>query len=160
MLGGVSLVSAPRAVALPWPAWTVAVGWTFITVAVMYVVLVAVWRTPVRVRGFSVPPPRVRLAIAQLTVSAIDWTVAAAVLYVLLPASPATFVNVLAAFLLAQLLGLVSHVPGGIGVFEGLIVFTLSPFLTASQLVPALVVYRAIYYVAAVVGCAHRPGGR
>lgn len=68
-------------------------------------------------------------------------------LYVLLSWSPAAFVNVLAAFLLAQLLGLASHIPGGIGVFEGLIVFGLSPFLTASQLVPALVVYRAIYYV-------------
>ena len=142
MLGGVSLVSAPHAVAtLPWPRWTVPVGWLFIGVAVAYVILVAIWRAPVRVRGFSVPSPRVPLALAQLTVSAIDWTLAAAVLYVLLPPSPATFVNVLAAFLLAQLLGLASHIPGGIGVFE------LSPFLTPSQLVPALVVYRAIYYV-------------
>jgi len=148
MLGGVSLVSAPHAVAtLPWPRWTVPVGWLFIGVAVAYVILVAIWRAPVRVRGFSVPSPRVPLALAQLTVSAIDWTLAAAVLYVLLPPSPATFVNVLAAFLLAQLLGLASHIPGGIGVFEGLIVFGLSPFLTPSQLVPALVVYRAIYYV-------------
>ncbi len=78
------------------PAGQCAVGWLFIAVAVAYVLLVAVWRAPVRVRGFSVPPPRVRLAIAQLTVSAIDWTLAAAVLYVLLPPSPATFVNVLA----------------------------------------------------------------
>jgi phosphatidylglycerol lysyltransferase len=148
MLGGVSLVSAPNAVAtLPWPRWTVPVGWLFIGVAVAYLILVAIWRAPVRVRGFSVPSPRVRLAVAQLTVSAIDWTLAAAVLYVLLPPSPATFVNVLAAFLLAQLLGLASHIPGGIGVFEGLIVFALSPFLTAPQLLPALVVYRAIYYV-------------
>jgi phosphatidylglycerol lysyltransferase len=148
MLGGVSLVSAPNAVAaLPWPRWTVPVGWLFIGVAVAYVILVAIWRAPLRVRGFSVPSPRVRLALAQVAVSAIDWTLAAAVLYVLLPPSPATFVNVLAAFLLAQLLGLASHIPGGIGVFEGLIVFGLSPFLTASQLLPALVVYRAIYYV-------------
>lgn len=147
MLGGVSLVSAPNAVAtLPWPRWTVPVGWLFIGVAVAYVVLVAIWRVPVRVRGFSVPSPRLRLAIAQLTVSAIDWTLAAGVLYVLLPPSSATFVNVLAAFLLAQLLGLASHIPGGIGVFEGLIVFALSPFLTAAQLVPALVVYRGVYY--------------
>jgi phosphatidylglycerol lysyltransferase len=147
MLGGVSLVTAPTAVAtLPWPGWTVPIGWLFIGVAIAYVVLVAIWRVPVRVRGFSVPSPRLRLAIAQLTVSAIDWTLAAAVLYVLLPPSPATFVNVLAGFLLAQLLGLASHIPGGIGVFEGLIVFALSPFLTPAQLLPALVVYRAIYY--------------
>jgi phosphatidylglycerol lysyltransferase len=148
LLGGLSLVSAPQPVAeLPWPGWTVPLGWLFVGVAVAYVVGVALWRAPVRVRGFSVPPPRIRLAMGQLVISAIDWTLAGAVLYVLLPPSPATFVNVLAAFLFAQLLGLVSHVPGGIGVFEGLIVFALSPFLAASELVPALVVYRVVYYV-------------
>lgn len=52
MLGGVSLVSAPHAVAtLPWPRWTVPVGWLFIGVAVAYVILVAIWRAPVRVRA-------------------------------------------------------------------------------------------------------------
>jgi phosphatidylglycerol lysyltransferase len=148
MLGGVSLVAgAPPVAALPWPDWTIPVGWGFIAIAVAYVVIVIVWRAPVRVRGFSVPPPRVRLAIAQLAVAAIDWTLASTVLYVLLPPNTATFADVLGAFLLAQLFGLISHVPGGIGVFEGLIVLTLSPFLSASQLLPALVVYRAIYYI-------------
>ena len=149
MLGGISLVwVAPAVAALPLPGWIAPVGWACLAVALAYVILVAVWRAPVHVRGFSVPPPRMRLTIAQLAVSAIDWTLAATVLYVLLPPSPATFVDVLGAFLVAQILGLVSHVPGGIGVFEGLIVFVLSPFLGASQLLPALVVYRAIYYVA------------
>ncbi len=148
MLGGISLVSsAPAVAALPLPAWVAPIGWACIAVALAYMLVVAVWRVPVRVRGFSVPAPRMRLTIAQLMVSVIDWTLAGGVLYVLLPASPATFVDVLGAFLLAQLLGLVSHVPGGIGVFEGSVVFGLSPFLTPAQLVPALVVYRAIYYL-------------
>jgi phosphatidylglycerol lysyltransferase len=148
MLGGVSLVWAPRAMAtLPVPGWTVPFGWVFIAIAIAYLLVVAAWRAPVRVRGFSVPSPRPWLAMAQLTVSAIDWTLAGAVLYVVLPPSRATFVDVVGAFLLAQILGLVSHLPGGIGVFEGLIVFTLSPFLSASQLVPALIVYRVVYYV-------------
>ena len=148
MLGGISLVSsAPAVAALPLPAWVAPIGWACIAVALAYMLVVAVWRVPVRVRGFSVPAPRMRLTIAQLMVSVIDWTLAGGVLYVLLPASPASFVDVLGAFLLAQLLGLVSHVPGGIGVFEGSVVFGLSPFLTPAQLVPALVVYRAIYYL-------------
>ena len=152
MLGGISLISAAPAVsALPLPPWTAPAGGLCIAVALSYLLLTAVWRAPIRVCGFSVPPPRMRLTIAQLVVSAIDWTLAGAVLYVLLPPSPATFVDVLGAFLLAQVFGLLSHVPGGIGVFEGLIVFALSPFLSASQLVPALVVYRAIYYVAPLV---------
>jgi phosphatidylglycerol lysyltransferase len=146
LLGGISLVSnVPAALSLP--EWSAAVGWVCIAVATTYVLVVAVWRAPVRLRGFLVPPPRIRLTIVQVALSAIDWTLAGAVLYVLLPPSPATFVDTLGAFLLAQTLGLVSHVPGGIGVFEGLLVFALSPFLSASQLVPALV-YRAIYYIA------------
>ena len=52
----------------------------------------------------------------QLAVSAAEWTLAGAVLYVLLPVSGASFLTVLGAFLLAQLIGLASHVPGGVGV--------------------------------------------
>jgi phosphatidylglycerol lysyltransferase len=149
MLGGISLVSAaPAVAALPMPWWTAPFGAVCIAAALGYLFVAAVWRAPVRVCGFSVPPPRMRVTVAQLAVSAIDWALAGAVLYVLLPPSPAAFSDVLGAFLFSQLAGLLSHVPGGIGVFEGLIVFALSPFLSPSQLVPALVVYRAIYYVA------------
>ena len=45
------------------------------------------------------------------------------------------------------LLGMASHVPGGVGVFEGLMVLLLRPYLTSGQLLPALVVYRAVYYL-------------
>ena len=108
MLGGISLISAAPAVAtLPSSGWSVPIGWVFLAAAIAYVPAVALWRAPIYVRGFSVPPPRVWLALAQLTVSAIDWMLAGAVLYVLLPPSPATFVDLLGAFLLAQLLGLV-----------------------------------------------------
>jgi phosphatidylglycerol lysyltransferase len=149
MLGGISLVAmAPVTAALGLPSWTPALGWASIVVAAAYIVMVAVRREPICIKGFVVPPPSIRVALAQLLVSMVDWFLAAAVLYVLLPASDATFVDVLGAFVIAQILGLVSHVPGGVGVFEGLIVFTLEPFLTAAQLVPALVVYRAVYYLA------------
>ncbi|HEU5255506.1 MAG TPA: lysylphosphatidylglycerol synthase domain-containing protein, partial [Vicinamibacterales bacterium] len=149
LLGGISLVAmAPVTAALGLPPWTPELGWASIVVAVAYIVMVAVRREPICIKGFVVPPPSIRVALAQLFVSTVDWFLAAAVLYVLLPASNATFVDVLGAFVIAQILGLVSHVPGGVGVFEGLIVFTLEPFLTASQLVPALVVYRAVYYLA------------
>jgi phosphatidylglycerol lysyltransferase len=148
LLGGISLVwTAPASASLALPEWSVALGWACVAAAVAYVAAVAIRRTPIYIKGFAVAPPSLPLAVAQLAVSSIDWVLAAGVLYVLLPPSPATFVDVLGAFLLAQLLALVSHVPGGVGVFEGLVVFTLSPFLTPSQLVPALVVYRAVYYL-------------
>ena len=40
-----------------------------------------------------------------------------------------------------------SHVPGGVGVFEGLMVLLLKPYLIVGQLLPALVVFRAVYYL-------------
>jgi len=91
--------------------------------------------------------PTPTIAVGQALISAIEWTLAGAVLYVLLPPSGLSFLQFLGAFFIAMLLGMASHVPGGVGVFEGLIVLLLKPYLTSGQLLPALVVYRAVYYL-------------
>ena len=57
--------------------------------------------------------------------SALDWSLAAAVLYVLLPEPRPDFAYFVGAFLAAQLIALVSHVPGGLGVFESLMILML-----------------------------------
>ena len=104
-------------------------------------------RTPIRIRGFELPLPSPRLAVAQLLISSLDWALAGAVLYVLLPPSELSFLRFLGAFLAAMLLGLASHVPGGVGVFEGLMVLLLQPVLAPGELLPSLVMYRAVYYL-------------
>ncbi len=148
-LGGISLVASPlaRAHELPAHALVAPVGWLLLLTSVAYLVAVLVRREPIRLFRLELPLPPPRIAFAQLGVSAMDWTLAAAVLYVLLPKSDLSFLGLLSAFLAAQLLGLASHVPGGVGVFEGLMVLLLKPFLSSAQLLPALVVYRAIYYL-------------
>jgi phosphatidylglycerol lysyltransferase len=148
-LGGISLVTSPLPGAhdLHTHGLVAAAGWLLVLASVAYLVLVLVRRAPIRVRGFELPLPSPTIAFAQLGVSAVDWTLAAAVLYVLLPESDLSFPTLLGAFLAAQLLGLASHVPGGVGVFEGLMVIVLKPFLSSAQLLPALVVYRLVYYV-------------
>ena len=57
------------------------------------------------------------------------------------------FLTFSASFVVAILLGMVSHVPGGVGVFEGLMVLLVEPYVPSAQLLPALVVYRAVYYL-------------
>ena len=148
-LGGFSLAFSrlPSAYGVPGSGLAIPVGWLLVAASLGYVGLTVVRRGSLRVYRFSLPLPRPHLAIAQLAVSCLDWVLAGAVFYVLLPPSDASFVDVLGAFLAAQLIGLASHVPGGVGVFEGLIVLLLKPFLTSGQLLPALVVYRAVYYV-------------
>ena len=152
-LGGLSLATS----ALPDPRMTFVapIGWCLAGLSVAYIVATAVRREPIRVGRLELPLPSTRVALAQLTVSVIDWALAGAVFYVLLPENSVPFLIVLGAFLAAQLLGLASHVPGGVGVFEGLMVLMLGPFFTGSfasgftsgQLLTSLVVYRAVYYL-------------
>jgi phosphatidylglycerol lysyltransferase len=148
-LGGVALALGPLPSAhdLPGSALVASAGWLLILACAAYLVAAAARRTPLRFVGFELPFPSFRMALAQLGVSALDWLLAAGVLFVLLPQGRVPFLAVLGAFLSAQLLGLVSHVPGGLGVFEGLMVVLLRPFISAGELLPALVVYRAVYYM-------------
>ena len=149
-LGGLSLVFYPppaSALELPASALLRIVGWVLLLIPPAYLTATIVRKTPLRFRRFDVPLPAPGLALAQLALSCVEWTLFAAVLYVLLPPSELSFLTFLGAFLAAILLGLISHVPGGVGVFEGLMVLLLHPFLTSQQLLPALVVFRAVYYL-------------
>jgi phosphatidylglycerol lysyltransferase len=83
----------------------------------------------------------------QLLVGSLDWILACSVLYVLLPEqSQLSFLQFLGIYLLAQVIALISHVPGGLGVFESMILL-LAPNLPADALLSSLLVYRGIYYL-------------
>lgn len=103
---------------------------------------------PIRLRGWELPVPSPGLALAQVGVAALDWCAAGAVLYVLLPrqAGP-DFLPFLGVFVLAQFAGVVSTVPGGLGVFDSLIIVLLGPTLPADEALAALVAFRFIYYL-------------
>jgi len=149
-LGGASLALTPLAdlTARRIGELAVPAGWLLSLTPVAYVVATTIRQQPVRVWRLELPIPRPLIALGQLVLSCVDWALAGAVLYVLLPPGAVPFVPFLAVFLVAILLGLASHVPGGLGVFETLMVLLLKPFLPSSQVLPALVVYRVIYYLA------------
>ncbi|MCW8140897.1 MAG: hypothetical protein KIT58_18500 [Planctomycetota bacterium] len=48
---------------------------------------------------------------------------------------------------MAQGLGVLSHVPGGLGVFEGAVLALLTPYVPAHTVLGALLAYRVIYHV-------------
>jgi phosphatidylglycerol lysyltransferase len=95
---------------------------------------------------FELTLPSGNTASLQLLFAAIDVLCAGACLYVLIdvPSLPVTVV--LAVYATALLLGLVSQLPGGFGVFESVILLGLKDYVPASTLTVALVGYRAIYY--------------
>ncbi|MGH7536327.1 MAG: phosphatidylglycerol lysyltransferase domain-containing protein, partial [Gemmatimonadales bacterium] len=105
-------------------------------------------RRPLAFRGWQIPVPPPRLAALQLVVAGLDWTLSGAVLYALLPPGhPIGFLSFLGIYLIAQFAGLLSHVPGGLGVLESILVLLLRPYLPASALLGSLVVFRAVYYL-------------
>ncbi|WP_411280732.1 bifunctional lysylphosphatidylglycerol flippase/synthetase MprF [Gemmatimonas sp.] len=125
-----------------------AVGVLLLAIVACYVLVASVRRRPIAVAGMLFSPPGPILTGLQLVVAAADWTLASAVLWALLPSTPGlSFVAFLGAFALAQAVGLVSHVPGGLGVFDALMVLLLTPHGGAPQALASLVAYRAIYYL-------------
>jgi phosphatidylglycerol lysyltransferase len=116
-------------------------------------------RRPLKVRSFELTLPRPALALSQVAVGSLDWVVAASVLYVLLPSENLKLLGFLAAFLLAQLAGISSQVPGGLGVFETVMVVLLTPAVPATQVLGALVAYRFVYYLCPLATAALLLGG-
>lgn len=113
-----------------------------------YLALAVFRRRPIEILGWQFDVPRPMVAVEQVVVSCCDWGLAAAVLYAVLPPGPGpTYPALVAAFVLAQVAGLASNLPGGLGVFDTLIVLFLRPWVDPGAAIGALVAYRAIYYL-------------
>jgi uncharacterized membrane protein YbhN (UPF0104 family) len=106
------------------------------------------WRTEPLVLGrLRVPMPRLPIALSQVAAASIDLLLAASVLYVLLPESVAgELLAFLPVYLLSVAAGLVSSLPGGIGVFETVLLLLL-PEGPADEKLAAMLTFRAIYYL-------------
>ncbi len=103
-------------------------------------------RVVIRLGGVEIAAPRFRLVLLQFCVTACDTMTAALALWLLLPAGGPSFVAFLPVFAVAMMAGVISHVPGGIGVFETLILAAMPAGLPVTDVAAALVVFRAIYY--------------
>lgn len=124
------------------------VGFLLLLFLGAYLVLGIFRKRPISLRGWEIPVPPLGLSGLQIVVSALDWTLAAGVLYVLLePSQSLVFPAFLTVFLLGQISGLVSQVPGGLGIFESVIVVGLAHALPAYSVLASLLAYRLIYYL-------------
>jgi phosphatidylglycerol lysyltransferase len=160
--GSMVFLIEPQAVpALPHlPAGSLwGLGLLFLAMVLGYLLLVSWRRTPFQLLGWSLKLPSLPLALGQLVVGALDWIIAGSVLYCLLPAAiDISFFHLLGIFLLAQVVALISHVPGGLGVFESLIVLS-APQAPTDTLLGALLMYRAVYYLLPLAIAALLVGG-
>jgi uncharacterized membrane protein YbhN (UPF0104 family) len=151
LLVGLACVLEPAPISgearLP-PASLRAIGGAMLLLAIIYFAWISGRRRPVRIRQWPFPIPTLGLSVAQLVIGALDMALVAAVLWMLLPpVSGMTFIGFLGLFMIAQVIGVGSQVPGGLGVFESLMLHVLSPEIPVPTVLAALLVYRMMYFV-------------
>lgn len=98
-------------------------------------------------QGLSLELPGLSLSLGQIALGVMDLCSAAGVLYVLLPGHEGLdFFTFAAVYVFASLLGIISHAPGGIGVFEATMLKVM-PAPSQEALLASLLMFRILYYV-------------
>ena len=97
--------------------------------------------------GWRIELPNFRLTLLQIGIGTLDLILVTLAMYVLLPTlPPVELPNVMVVFLVATLLGTVSHAPAGLGVIEATMLLGLPQF-PKEALVAALLTFRALYFL-------------
>ncbi|HEY4772096.1 MAG TPA: bifunctional lysylphosphatidylglycerol flippase/synthetase MprF [Steroidobacteraceae bacterium] len=150
-LGGLSLALEPTQTAMVLhlhPRWAMLGGILLLAWVLAYATWCILGRAPIEIRGWALRPPPPTLGLTQIALGVCDLSCATAVLWwVLPPQAQISYLSFLGVYAGAVTAGIISHVPGGLGVFEAVVVFALRD-VPASALLGSLLVYRAVYYLA------------
>lgn len=122
-------------------------GLILTVMAATYLVSCFCFRKPIHIfkKEFVFPAPRI--AIAQCIVAGIDIVAAAACMFVLLPGNIGiSFLEFLPSYLMAQVAVVLTHVPGGVGVFE-LVILELTHTPQEQAVFAGVLLFRLIYYI-------------
>ncbi len=131
--------------------WSLVAGTVLLGAVAAYAAWATLARGTLELRGWALRAPGPAIGLAQLALSVLDLSLSSAVLWSLLPADAHIgFVPFLGTYALAVIAGIVSHVPGGVGVFEAVMLLTL-PGVPSDALLGSLLAYRGVYYVVPLV---------
>jgi phosphatidylglycerol lysyltransferase len=104
-------------------------------------------RRPLTLGSWQLQVPGVGMAGWQIALALVDLSCAALALWALLPADAAPpFAVFVGIYVVAIVAGSVSHVPGGLGVFETVLLLAL-PQMPRDALLAAVIGYRVVYYL-------------
>ncbi len=148
---GAAMLHAPDSVAVAartTPLVVQGMGAAIVAGVLGYLAFVAGGQRAIALRGWRLELPGATMSIAQILLGAGEVCAAAAVLYVLLPAGHGLgFETFLAVYVFACVVGVASHLPGGVGAFEATILIGLAA-LPREPVLGALLLFRLIYYIA------------
>lgn len=150
LVGLVALGLHPAALAgvIALPEASIRVGALSIAAAV---IALALWLSAtgkrLRLSRIEIAMPAPRILAGQFVVALFDSTMAATALYVLMPAGTPPFTSFLAIYAAATMVGVVSHVPGGVGVFETVVIAALPSSVPLGEAAAGLLAFRIVYFL-------------
>lgn len=154
LLGGV--IFASGAVQPP-SGWEISggplrvIGVVMIVVALGYAALCAFsGKRSWTIRDHTIELPEVRIALLQLGLAMVNWSLMGLVVHTVMPGDVG-YATVLGTLLIGSIAGAIAHIPGGLGVTEYVFITLLAPELPRHQILGAILVYRALYYVGPVL---------
>ncbi len=123
-------------------------GIIFLVFMAVYLSFSILRKKPIKILKWEFHIPSVRFSLSSIVIACMDLLLNGSVLFVLLPHSEnLSFNKLIGIFVLSQVAGLVSQVPGGFGVMDTAIVLLLTPILPVPSVLGSLLAFRAIYYL-------------
>jgi glycosyltransferase 2 family protein len=125
-------------------AAVIGLGLGCLAAAAGYVAVAAFVRRPLKIRNWTFEPPPVPLALGQCLVGTLNFACVSACLYNCLAAlGDVSYLAVATVYVMAIVASLITHVPGGLGVIETVVLH----LLPGAQVIGALVAFRVIYFL-------------
>lgn len=124
-----------------------ALGVTILTAILAIILYAGKQGKHLMIRGWRFDLPPAIVVIQQIVISILDLSTVALVLYLLLPVEAhVSYWATFSAFIQSMAVGILSHVPGGLGVFEVTMMSAL-PQVDRTQMLAVLLVFRVLYYI-------------
>jgi len=127
------------------PPLVAGLGWLGLGLLAAYFLWTALAHRPLALGRWRLATPSLPLALGQIAVAASDLALVSGSLYLLLPleGSGIGYPGFVGIYVVATIAGTLSHVPGGLGVFEGALTLLLPG--NPTDILAALLVFRVFY---------------
>jgi phosphatidylglycerol lysyltransferase len=147
-IGGIVFTFAPVPISqvLGYDISSRVIGIFFLSILTVYISLSILNLKSLYIFKKKITLPNIKIVAWQIFLATTDWIIASLTLWILMPAGEISYWVLLKVFLIAQLLGILSQVPGGMGVFEASIALLLPHIVNNPEVISGLLIYRVVFY--------------
>ncbi|NCO73984.1 MAG: UPF0104 family protein [Cyanobacteria bacterium] len=122
-------------------------GFIFLGFVILYFIASVTIKHSLKFGDDEITFPKPIISLGSILVTAFDWGLAASVLYLLLPIhTHLSFIGFFGVYIVALTAGFISNVPGGLGVFETVMLYLRPDAIAAPEMLGGLIAYRLVYF--------------